>query len=285
MPADAGARNAAPRAARRAPRAAGGGEVYNMDVMDFLESKVADNSVDLAVIDPPYNMNKAAWDHFASHGRFLDFTFAWILGLLPKLNENSSLYIFNTPFNSAYILQFLVEHNMDFKNWIVWDKQDGVSAPKNKFVNGAETILFFTKGKPVFNYDAIREPYKCAGRMAHAATKGILKNGKRWFPNPDGRLCSEVWSFSSQRHKSKQNGKVRKMPHLTPKPLDMIERIVRASSAPDALVLDCFMGSGTTALACQNLGRRFVGCEADSQYHELCLDNIRKNQKSPQRSR
>ena len=60
--------------------------------------------------------------------------------------------------------------------------------------------------------------------------KGILKNGKRWFPNPKGKACGEVWHITSERHKSKSNGKVQKMEHLTPKPSDLIERIIKASS-------------------------------------------------------
>lgn len=249
-------------------------KIYNLDVFEFLDLKVADDSVDLAVVDPPYNMKKADWDIFSSHNDFLDFTFSWIQALLPKLKKNSSLYIFNTPFNSAYILQFLVKQNMNFKNWITWNKKDGISAPKNKFVNGSETILFFTKGNPEFYFNDVRTPYESVNRIKHAQKKGILKNGKRWFPNPDGSLCSEVWNFSSQRHKSKKKGKTQKSPHLTPKPLDMIERIVKASSQPKDLVLDCFMGSGTTALACQNLNRNFIGCEKNKQYYKLCLQNL-----------
>ncbi len=172
--------------------------IYNLDVFDFLNNEVTDNSVDLAIIDPPYNMKKADWNTFKHRDDFLNFTFAWINALLPKLKENSSLYIFNTPFNSAYILQFLVDKGLDFKNWIVWNKQDGITAPKSKFVNSSETVLFFTKGKPTFNFNDVREPYKSTDRMKHAAKKGIIKNGKRWFPNPNGRLCSEVWDFSSE---------------------------------------------------------------------------------------
>jgi site-specific DNA-methyltransferase (adenine-specific) len=102
--------------------------IYNLDVFDFLNTKVADNSIDLAVIDPPYNMKKADWDTFKNQDDFLNFTFAWIKALLPKLKQDSSLYIFNTSFNSAYILQFLVGQGLDFKNWIVWNKQDGINS-------------------------------------------------------------------------------------------------------------------------------------------------------------
>ena len=248
--------------------------IYNLDVFGFLQKKVSDSTVDLAVIDPPYNMQKADWDTFKNHDDFLSFTFAWINALLPKLKPDSSLYIFNTAFNTAYILQFLIEQGLDFKNWIVWNKQDGISSPKNKFVNGSETILFFTKGSPVFNFDDVREPYKSTDRIRHAAKKGIVKNGKRWFPNPNGRLCSEVWNFSSERHKNKVNGKVKKMQHLTPKPKDMIKRIIKASSNEKYLVLDCFMGSGTTAIVSKELDRNFIGTELDKNYYDCCIRNL-----------
>lgn len=245
-------------------------KIYHLDVFDFLSKEVENESVDLAVVDPPYGIGKAEWDTFNTHDEFLDFTFGWIEALIPKLKESSSLYIFNTPFNSAYILQFLVESDLDFRNWIVWNKQDGLSAPKTKFVNGSEAILFFTKGNPVFNFDVIREPYKSTDRMKHAAKKGILKNGKRWYPNPNGRLCSEIWDFSSARHTQKVNGKVVSPEHLTPKPIAMIERIIKASSNKGDLVLDCFLGSGTTAQASQKLNRNFIGCEKNEDYYKLC---------------
>lgn len=250
-------------------------KIYNLDVLDFLNQKVSDNSIDLAVIDPPYNMKKADWDSWNTQEDFLAFTFNWIKALLPKLKDNSSLYIFNTSFNAAYILSFLVANGLDFKNWIVWNKRDGISAPKNKFVNGTETILFFTKGKPIFNYDDVRVPYKSTDRMAHAAKKGILKNGKRWFPNPKGSLCSEVWDFSSQRHKTKVNGKIIKPKHITPKPHDMIERIIKASSNKGDLVLDCFMGSGTTAIVSKKNNRDYIGTELNKAYYEFCIQELK----------
>ena len=249
-------------------------KIHKRDVFNYLDNEVENNSVDLAVVDPPYNMNKADWDTFESHDDFLKFTFTWIEKLIPKLKQNSSLYIFNTPFNCAYILTFLIDNGMDYKNWILWNKQDGLSAPKTKFVNGSEAILFFSKGNPIFNFNDIREPYKSIDRMAHAAKKGIIKNGKRWFPNPNGSLCRDVWEFSSERHNQKLNGKTQKMPHLTPKPVALIERIIKASSNEGDIVLDCFMGSGTTAIACINLNRQYIGCEYNEEYYKLCIDNI-----------
>lgn len=249
-------------------------KIYNLDCFKFLK-QIDDNSVSLAVIDPPYNMHKAGWDTFKSQKDFLDFTYKWIDELLPKLKENGSLYIFNTPFNSAFILQHLVSKKMHFQNWITWDKRDGLGTSKRKYSNGQETILFFTKSnKHTFNFNDIRVPYESTERIQHASHKGILKNGKRWFPNPDGRYCGEVWHISSERHKQKINGKVQKMGHLTPKPFDLIERIIKASSKKDDLVLDCFVGSGTTAVVSKKLGRNFICSDSDKKYVELAIKNL-----------
>ncbi len=244
-------------------------KIYAMDCFKFLEN-IEDNLVNLAVIDPPYNLKKADWDSFKNEKEFFNFTFKWIDALIPKLKDNASLYIFNTPYNSAFILQFLLKKKLIFQNWITWDKRDGLGSAKRKYSNGQETILFFTSGKNhTFNYDNIRVPYESKERINHALKKGILKNGKRWFPNPKGRLCGEVWHISSERHKNKVNGKVVTMGHATPKPLDMIEKIIKASSNKRDLILDCFMGTGTTAIACKKLNRDFIGCEINKEYIEI----------------
>ena len=136
--------------------------------------------------------------------------------------------------------------------------------------------MFFTNGENhIFNYDDIRLPYESTARIEYAKTKGILKDGKRWFPNPDGKLCGEVWHITSERHKNKINGKTPKMPHLTPKPVEMIERIVKASSKKGDLVLDCFVGSGTTAVAAKKLGRNFLCCDSDKNYVKLTRQNLK----------
>lgn len=250
-------------------------KIYCADCFDFLR-RVDDGVVDLALLDPPYNMKKSAWDTFASTECFFNFTFAWIDALLPKLQDNGSLYIFNTPFHAAYILHYLVGKGMVFQNWITWDKRDGLGGARRRYSNGQETILFFTKNnRHVFNYDEIRLPYESVSRIEHAKMKGILKNGKRWFPNPNGKLCGEVWHMASERHKNKINGKTVKMPHLTPKPLEMIERIIKASSKKGDLVLDCFVGSGTTAVVAKKLGRNFLCCDVVENYAKLAQANVK----------
>jgi len=247
-----------------------------MDCFDFL-NKVDNDCIDLVVVDPPYNMKKADWDTFKSEAAFFDWTFSWIDAVLPKIKKTGSLYIFNTPYNCAFILQHLIEQKMEFRNWITWDKRDGLGASKRKYSNGQETILFFTKSRDyTFNYEDIRVPYESIIRMQNAEKAGILKNGKRWYPNPNGRYCGEVWHFTSERHKTKVNGKVQKLEHITPKPLDLIERIITASSNKDDTVFDCFVGSGTTAIAAKKLSRNYICADSNNAFVELARKKVGK---------
>lgn len=241
-------------------------KVYQGDIFDFLE-RLDDNSIDLAIVDPPYNMGKGAWDSFNSENAYFEFTFKWLDALIPKLKPNASLYLFNNAYNSAVILNYLRSKDVKYKNWITWYKKDGFSASKKKFVNTQETILFYTKtSNYTFNCDDIRQPYLSTDRMAHAVKTGILKNGKRWFPNPNGKLCGDVWEITSQRHKVKVNGKIKPPPHPTIKPHEMIERMIKASSNEGDLILDLFSGSGMTSVVAKDLNRNFIGCEKDQAY-------------------
>lgn len=249
-------------------------KIYLMDVFKFLD-KLDDKTIDLAVIDPPYNQSIDTWDTFKTEKDFFDFTFKWIDKVIDKLKDEGSLYIYNNAYNSAFILSYLVQKGLKYQNWIVWYKKDGFSPARTRFVNNQEVILFFTKSdKYVFNSEDVRIPYLSTDRINAAMQKGILKNGKRWFPNKNGRLCPDVWEFSSVRHRKKENGKTVKTFHPTPKPVDMIERIIKASSNEGDLVLDLFSGSGTTAIAAKNLKRNFIGCENQKDYHDYILDRL-----------
>ena len=249
--------------------------IYNMDVFEFLK-KVPDEFADLVVIDPPYNLNKGDWDSFKNEKEFQSFTYNYLKLCIPKIKNGGSLYIFNTAYNSSFILKYLLDLDMTYKNWIVWYKKDGFSACKNKYINNQESILYFTKGKrATFNYDEIREPYSSKDRIQAAEKTGIIKNGKRWFPNRNGKLCSDVWEFTSVRLLNKKNGKTIKQDHPTPKPELMLERMIKASSNENDLIMDLFSGTGTTSAVAKRLKRNFIGCEKDKKYCELIKRRLR----------
>lgn len=237
-------------------------KIYKLDVFDFL-NLIENGSVDLAIIDPPYNLNVADWDIFPDIDEFLNFSYKWIDGVLDKLKPNGSFYIFNTAFNNALFLSYLNTKKCYFKNWITWYKKDGFANAKRKYNNASESILFYTmhNKKYTFNADDIRIEYESSERIKHAIKKGILKNGKRWYPNPNGKLCTEVWEITSQRHNEKLNGKLQKQSHPTIKPYEMIKRMILASSNENDVVLDLFAGSGMGLRVCQDLNRLYLGTD------------------------
>ena len=252
-------------------------KVYCEDALIFLD-KLKPESIDLAIIDPPYNLNQGDWDIFDSVGDFMDFTTKYLDKVINALKPTGSLYIFNTAFNSALILNYLYTKGMTFKNWITWYKKDGFSSCKKRFCNNQETILFFTKNDKgfTFNYNDIRTPYLSNDRIKAAQKKGILKNGKRWFPNPNGKLCTDVWEFASVRLTNKESGKTVKQNHPTPKPEAMVERMILASSNEGDLVLDLFSGTGTTSYCAKKLRRNFIACENNEQYCTIINERISK---------
>lgn len=251
-------------------------KIYQLDVLDFLP-QLENKSIDLAIADPPYNMAKGDWDRFENESIYFDFMHKWLIALLPKLKDSASLYLFNNAYNSAMLVAFLRQKSsLCFRNWITWYKKDGFSSSHKKYVNSQETLLFYTVSNDyTFNYDSIRIPYISQKRLQSASNKGILKNGKRWFPNENGKLCTDVWEITSQRHKEKEHGKVQIPCHPTIKPYEMIERLVKASSLEKDLVLDLFSGSGQTSIVAKKLCRNFIGCEANLQYIKLINSRLK----------
>ena len=255
-------------------------KIQKCDAFEFLNAQ-SSNSVPLACVDPPYNLGKGSWDLWSSDAAYMSFTKKWLDEVFRILAPGGGLFVFNTPRNSARILAHAEARGMNYENWITWDKRDGFAATKRKFVPVQETILYLSKpgSQKYFDPDAIRVPYQSTDRIAAAEKKGILKNGKRWFPNKNGKLCTDVWHITSERHKTKVNGRIIPTEHPTQKPIELIERIIKSASRPGDIVLDCFMGTGTTAVAALRHGRRFIGCEFDAKYYENAISRIEREKK------
>lgn len=251
-------------------------KIHHSDYRRLL-SKIPNNSIDLVCVDPPYNLKKAVWDTFVTDQDFLDFTFTWIKQVAPKIKPGGGFYVFNTPRNSAHILTYLESMGFIFQNWITWNKKDGFTSTKKKFLPEQETIIYVTKpgGAVTFNADKVRVPYESTERIAAAKTKGILKNGKRWFPNEGGRLCPDVWQITSERHSNKKNGKVQTAVHPTVKPIALMERIILASTNEGDVVLDFFAGSGSTLVAAKLSGRNFIGCDESDVFVRVARQRLK----------
>ena len=232
--------------------------VYCEDALAGL-ARIPDGSVDLILTDPPYNLGKDygnASDQ-QSVADYLRWTEAWIDAALPKLKANGSLYIFLTWRYSPEIFVML-KQRMAMMNEIIWDRRvPSMGGSVRSFSSVHDTIGFFVKRKDYyFDLDAVRIAYDAATKKARSRSIFI---GAKWLEV--GYNPKDLWSVS-RLHKEHPE----RADHPTQKPLEIIERMVKASCPPGGVVLDLFMGSGTTALAAKRCGRDFVGFELNPDY-------------------
>jgi site-specific DNA-methyltransferase (adenine-specific) len=231
--------------------------LYQGDSLALLEEVPAE-SIDMVFADPPYflsnggvtcksgrmvSVNKGEWDR--SHGVDADFRFhmKWLSQCQRVLRPNGTIWVSGTR-HVIYAVGFAMQ-TLGFKllNDIVWHKRN---PPPNLccryFTHATETILWAGRDEStrhVFDYRLMKS-------MNH------------------GKQMQSVWSLMAPRGAEKVHGS-----HPTQKPLELLERIVLASTRPDDVVLDPFSGSGTTGIAAIRNGRRYVGMELEDQYIDL----------------
>jgi site-specific DNA-methyltransferase (adenine-specific) len=238
--------------------------IYCKDCLDGLKG-VATGSVGLILVDPPYEIGYTDWDRKGIlHWLNLRDQF------LRVLHRNGNLIIFQGWSNVAELIRELshdVHSGLELKNWIIWDRIKGRGAKKN-FMSTREDILWFvkkyhmtirglTKPEPTFNKIYSNTPKK---------TKGMgTKNGQA------NRSLSNVWTDISPIVPWAKE----RVAHPTQKPLQLIERLVTIFSNEGDLVLDCFSGSGTTAVACKNLNRNFICFDNNSEYCKIARKRLK----------
>ncbi|MFM9967254.1 MAG: DNA-methyltransferase [Burkholderiales bacterium] len=228
---------------------------------DFLSSVdlIADASVDLAVVDPPYGLGKDYGNDsdLIPTNEYLDVSKRWIEALLPKLTADGSLYVFLTWQHSPEVFSFL-KTRMLMLNEIIWDRRvPSMGGGTRRYSSVHDTIGFFACSKRYhFDLDSIRIAYDPETKKARSRSIFV---GKKWLEM--GYNPKDVWSVSRLHRQHAE-----RVDHPTQKPLALIERMVRASCPVGGVVLDPFMGSGTTAIAAARHGRRFIGFEINPDY-------------------
>lgn len=240
--------------------------LYLGDVLEVLRS-LPRESVDMAFADPPYllsnggiscqsgkmvSVNKGAWDE--SRGFELDYCWnrAWLKAVQRVLKPNGTLWVSGTSHN-IYLIGHAMQ-SLGFKtlNDIAWLKPN--AAPNlscRYFTHSHETILWAARSsssKHIFNYAAMK-----------------AENG--------GKQMRSYWPLTPPKTVEKVHGK-----HPTQKPLALLDRIVIASTDTGDLVLDPFVGSGTTGVASVAHGRRFIGIDSSAEYLDLAAKRLSEGQ-------
>jgi site-specific DNA-methyltransferase (adenine-specific) len=232
--------------------------VFNEDVLVGI-GKIPDSYVDLIIADPPYGLGKDYGNDSdkMSAAEYLLWSEEWINAVLPKLKSTGSFYIFLTWRYAPEIFSF-IKTKMIMLNEIIWDRRvPSMGGSIRSFSSVHDTIGLFVKAKKYyFDLDSVRVPYDEETKKAR--TRAVFA-GSKWLEH--GYNPKDLWSIARIHKQDPEREE-----HPTQKPLEVIDRMVLASSPEGGFVLDPFMGSGTTAVSCINNNRHFIGFELNSQY-------------------
>ncbi|MGO9516899.1 MAG: DNA-methyltransferase [Candidatus Korobacteraceae bacterium] len=220
------------------------------------------SSIDLLILDPPYNLNKqfnATRFSKRNLSDYSDWMRTWFVSLLRALKPTASVYICSDWSSSPAVYEVASEH-LAVRNRITWEREKGRGALAN-WKNCSEDIWFCTvSGQYTFNIDAVRLKRRVVAPYRH--------NGKPkgWHENIDGQYRftspSNLWTDITIPFWSMPEN----TDHPTQKPEKLIAKLILASSNAGDVVLDPFLGSGTTSVVCKKLQRRYIGIEIDEEY-------------------
>jgi len=220
-----------------------------------------------------------------NNDEYLQFMFERLVVARELLSNSGSIYV-HCDWHKSNHLRCLMDEVFGsdcFSNEIIWLAEGGGTSGL-RFSRKHQTIFYYTKAKNeserIFNADSVRVPYKTENIRpqtynfeGNAKKRPGFKDGYTWTPNEAGKIPTDVWMdcFLAEGEgipldvwadiKGLYGPSSEIVGYPTQKPVSLLERIIKASSNPGDLVFDFFMGSGTTLVAAQNLGRRFIGAD------------------------
>lgn len=246
------------------------------DCLKIMKS-IPDGSVDLVLTDPPYGITKCVWD------KVVDFELMW--QEIRRISKQNAALVF---FSAQPFTTDLINSNRKmFRYEIIWEK-----AQKTGFYNAHkaplrchENILVFYQRPPTYNPQKhhsgkLREIGHSRRNSDFKKTNGNFvgkvsaEAAENWEYIDDGtRFPADVVKFSNWNGALFGNTQ-KATKHPTQKPVDLLEYLVRTYTNEGDTVLDCFMGSGSTGVACANTGRKFIGIEMDKHYFSVAKERI-----------
>jgi DNA modification methylase len=246
--------------------------IIHGDCIEFLK-KFPKDSIDLIFADPPYYLQlpkgkrlkrangtevlpvEDGWDSFKSYGEYDMFTKKWLKECKRILKPSGTIWVigmYHNIFRTGKIMQDL---GFWFLNDVIWVKAGALpNLSCRRLTNNHETLIWAVRNKSskgyTFNYKLLKE----------------INNGRQ--------MKDTDWHFSICRGKERLRDDTGIRAHPTQKPLKLVQRIILTSSKKGDLVLDPFMGSGTTAIAAIELERNWVGIEKEKKYVELAQNRV-----------
>lgn len=226
-------------------------QIFHGDCREILPQL---SRVDAVITDPPYGVTSLDWDCAVD---------GWA-----HLVNAPCLWCFGS-------MRFFLSQKFDgwkYGQEIVWEKHNGSIFHADRFRRVHEFAVQFYQGewaniykKPVYTYDAVKRSVKRKkGRPAHS---GDIEQSP-YFSEDGGPLLMRSVVFVHSCHGDAE--------HPTQKPVDIIKPLIEYSCPPDGVVLDPFMGSGTTLRAAKDLGRRAIGIEVEEKFCRIAVERLRQ---------
>ena len=240
------------------------------DCLDLLAG-MADQEADLVVTSPPYNIGKE-YEKKLDLDRYVSQQAEVIKECIRILKPSGSIcwqvgnYVDKGSIVPLDVLLYplFAQAGLKMRNRIIWHFEHGLHCSK-RFSGRYETIIWFTKSDNYyFDLDPVRVPQKYPGKKYFKGPKA-----GQYSCNPLGKNPGDVWIIPNVKHNH-----VEKTEHPCQFPVELIERLVLSLAPAEGLVLDPFMGVGTTAVAAMLHGRRSVGAEISKEYIEIARERL-----------
>jgi len=226
--------------------------------------KIPDDSVDVTFADPPFNLKKKYNSYYDKHevDEYLLWCKEWLNEMVRITKQDGSIFVHNIPKWLIYFGSHLTEI-ATFRHWIAWD---AMGSPLGKtLLPNHYGILYYVKSDEFKFYD-IRMPHKRC-RVCDYVLQDY--GGKKSQMHKFGPIVSDVWiDIHRIRHRSRRDE------HPCQLPIPLLERLLLMSTDEGDIVLDPFIGTGTTAIAAKKLGRKFIGIDIDPKYVEITNEKL-----------
>ena len=246
--------------------------LYRADSLEIM-SQLPENSVDMIFADPPYNLsnggftvhagrrvsvNKGDWDKSLGVASDFEFHVQWIEACHRILKPGGTLWIsgtYHSIYQCGYAVQLL---GMKILNDISWFKPNAAPNLSGRYFTAShETLIWARKGektKHTFNYQAMKN--------GNHHERDVIKK--------DGKQMRSVWSITTPRPEEKVFGN-----HPTQKPIELLDRVIEASTDKGDLILDPFTGSSTTGVVAVRRGRKFIGIDMEKEFLDLSVKRLK----------
>lgn len=248
--------------------------LYKADSMNILEKmNELNETIDLTVTSPPYNIGKE-YEKVLPIEKYVEWCEKWMDLVYKNTKENGTFWL-NVGYTSiknkgkAIPLAYLLWNKTKFFmiQELVWNYGAGVASKKSLSPRN-EKVLWFVKNEKnyTFNLDDIRDP--------NVKYPNQKKNGKLRV-NPLGKNPSDVWQIPKVTSGRNRSSKER-VKHPAQTPIELFKRLILASSNENDIILDPFIGSGTTAVVAKKLKRYCIGFDLNEEYLDIAIERIKK---------